>query len=341
MTEIEPGHEDELQEEVIRMTSQKLQELMDDSEAQKIAYTALLAYRMLHWAATELSALPGASPQIQKIILDAQQRAAMEPFSLQELISALSKRHLKWMRSKQKAYEKEREQYEAKIRAIEARLSRKDIPLPVHSMRQLFDEHGFRHGDMLLIFGPRKALSLVARWCATEYERVGGVSALLYGEENDPAHDGIASYRMPPSWYANAANSSADLLETLDPIINASSKRPAGLLVAADLDQLLINSPVCSHRAVRVYSAFSELRQLQYSAMAAAMILCVATDDDMPGTDLAQTYSQTMLSVPHIQIKTKESEIAGAGARELLCIGNDIIAVSELEDKLKAKEEEE
>lgn len=341
MDEMRPKEQSFEQDELIQAMSERLRRLMEDEEVQKISYTALIAYRMMHWAASELSAVSGVTPEIQKIIFDAQQRKAMEPFNLQELVSSLTKRHLRWMRKREREYAKVQVKRDAQFREIERRLKREDIPLPVHSMKKVFGDELFRHGDTLLVFGPRKALSLVARWCAMEYERVGGVAALLHSEQVDTAHAGIASYRIPPSWYANAANSSSDLAETLLPGVKPIGKPAAGLLVVSDLDQLLLTSQLCQNRVMRIYSAFAELQQFQYSELAAAMIVCVATDDDLPESDLQQTYPQLMLNMPHVQVRFKKSEIDGAGERELLCVGNDVISVAEIEDKLKAKETEE
>ena len=312
-----------------------LSERIDKDDAlRRTTYALLLSYRLAHWAVSEICSMRGMTNGMARIAIDAQRRAALQPFDFVETMNDLVKQQLPWLESRRRELLAKRNTRIKRVKEMVQRLRRKDIPLPFHSMTALFGEGGFQHGDALAVFGDRVGLRLVLQWCSMLYAKAGGNVVLL---TNDAAHsppEHVASNVVPSQVWRNAGVIYADMKELLDPLTKGSMSKPVGMVVIEDIDNLLTESMDDVPRGARLARVTAMLAQYR-AERGVATIIGVPTDDDPNDYEQEALYPSVLLEMPHIRISLQDSKLVGGSP--VVIVGNDVIQRSKLVEQLEGE----
>ncbi|KKN28031.1 hypothetical protein LCGC14_0858430 [marine sediment metagenome] len=323
----------EAMQAVLKQAAEDLPKRMkENSDLTTMGYMMLFGYRLIQWAAAEASTVEGMTPAMLHLLAEAQEMKSREAFNFSEVIKDFQDKQMGWLESKRREELVRLRKRERRIHELVQKLRRKDIPLPFHSLTALFGEDGFRHGDLLLVFGPAAALELVLRRCALEYQKSGGIVALLSTESGDEGDERIAKITLPPTRWRGIGEVYSDVLLIMEPIAKAGFKKPVGLVVVEGLDNTCLHSPMQEGRPVRLFRALMLLKQYQQNH-GIAMIVGVATDDDPQGIDLGQLYAPPLLQEAHVRVAIQESKIVDGVTT--IVIGNDIVVMDRLREELE------
>lgn len=319
-------------EDRTRRAAQHLKELMKTKEMQRIGWVMQFSYRLLQWAQMEASCVSGMDEMMLFLLMQIQEREAQQTgFDFEKVIRDFKERQLRWIEERMREDKARRISRDRRIKQLTQRLRRRDIPLPFHSLRKLFDEKGFTHEDSLSLIGRTQGLELVLRLIAIDYQRAGG-TVLFLTSSNKREPERIAKISMPTFQWLNSCQIFARLRETLDPHVKVA-KVPPGLIIVENLDKALAKSELGIDRPNRLQRAFAMLKQYQHDR-GVAFVAGIHTDEDPEGIDPMQIYPPLLLSCPFVQVKLKQSELVDWS--ENVCIGNDVITLGELKKKTEA-----
>lgn len=325
-----PVDDKEMRERVERAAEMLTEKMQEDEELRRIAGTLLFSYRLAYWCISEVCAREGMTNEMAQWLIQAQDMAAKQSFNFVELMEDLTRNRMSWLESRRREALARQNTLKKKAKAMSQALRRQDIPLPWHSMTALFEEAGFRHGDMLLVFGPREALGLVLRRCSLMYRKTGGQVLFLSTSANEE-YDAAADRFMQPTGWRNSCDIQASASTLLDPLLRGTTKSPVGLLVVEDLGNMLTERVAPMPRNKRLERAYMILKQHQADSGYAA-IVGVPTDDD-PGTYPDELHSPGMLEEKGIRLALSEPLIIGG--EPVVGIGNDTESMAEMHAVLK------
>jgi len=317
-------------QESLQQAAAKLKKLVETKEVQRIGWAVQFGYRLIQWAQMEAASIPNMDELTLLMLMQAQEQAVQTGFDFEKVVADFKKNQLPWIAERMREAKVVRNRRERRIKALSGKLRRKDIPLPVHSLRTLFDEKGFTHEDSLMLLGPGVAVSSVARLIAVEYQKAGG-TVLFLSEHREPETKRVAKLSVPPLGWLNCCRIFTDVVETLDTFVKKPKGLP-GLLVVEHLDNALSETELGADRPERLQRAFANLKQYQQER-GIALLVAIHTDDDPVETDPMQIYPPLLLSCPFVQVKIEQSQLVDGA--ENVVIGNDVMTMSELQQKVK------
>ncbi len=319
-----------MQERALAAAKQLQAKMAEDLDLRRLADTLLFSYRLSYWLISEICAHEGMTNTMAQWLIQAQDMAAKESFNFLKLMADMQKERLPWLESRRRETLARKKTLERRLKAMSTALRRKDIQLPFHSMTTLFGEDGFRHGDILLVFGPRAALEPVLRYCSKEYQRAGGRGVFLSDQRKEPFADPADAVISSLVCYG-AADIMASFNELMEPLVRKALPKPVGLVVVESLDRLLPEKVAPIKRLNRLHQAFMTLRQYQ-AEHKHALIVGVATDDDGDAS-IESVYSAALKGVPYVKVLHQESAITGGDPS--IVVGNDVVRLPEIQSKLK------
>lgn len=328
----------EMMQATMQAASEKLPQLLaENSDLTRLSYTILLGYRLIHWAFAEAGCIKDMTPAMLEILAGAQEMKAREVFSFSELIKDLQKNQMPWLEGQRREALAKKTMRERRIKKLTEQLRRKDIPLPFHSMTALFDEKGFQHNGILLIYGPKAALELVLRRCALDYQKTGGIVALLSGVDGDEGDTRISKFTIPASRWRDMGYVYNDVLDVLSPVTKAGFQKPVGLLVVEGLDNACLHSQLQEGRPHRLLRTLSYL-QSYHRERGMAVIVGIETDGYPQGIDMEQLYLPQMLMTPHVRVAIQESKLVEGSTN--IVVGNDVVPMSKLRAEVEGEPSE-
>lgn len=314
--------------EMFVKAGKQLKRLMaQDSELRKLAYMMLFSNRMFNWAAAEITAIKGVTNEMLQILVRSQREKAADAFDFAAMVGDFQQKQMPWLESRRREAVARRVTREKRLKQMIAKVRKKNIDLPVHSMEVQFDCN-FSHSDTLVVIGEKRAVVPVLQLCARRYTRSGGHVALMASEPMEPPHDHIAEHVISPHVWRNSATIYGDLKMLLEPL--SKGMNPMGLLVVEDLDNMLMMEPVARSRIAYLQKSKGLLEQYQ-ADYGGAMILGVCTDNDPLGIDLIQMYPPSILS-RHVHVKWQEPKVSDLPS---ILIGNDLMLLRDIEKELK------
>jgi hypothetical protein len=323
-------------EEKMRHATALLQGLMKKKELQRASWVMQFGYRLVQWAQMEASGVEGMNELALMMLVHAQEQATQDQgFDFDKIVADFKTKQLDWIEERLREGRARRKSREKRLKQLAGRLRRKDVPLPFHSLRVLFDEKGFSHEESLSLVGHSEGVGLVLRLIAIDYQRAGGtVLFLTDSDKPEPVH--IAKQSMPKVQWINCCQILARLTETLNPRLKGVKEAP-GLIIVDSLDKALAKSGLDMNRPSRLQRAFAMLKQYQ-TEYGFALAAGVHTDNDPEGVDPMQIYPPLVLSCPFAQVRVEKSEIVEWSRN--VCIGNDTITLDELKGKVKGNEKD-
>lgn len=318
-------------DEIFSRAGKALQERMaSDPEIRRLGYMLLFSNRLFHWAVSEVCGLKNVSNEMVQVLIKAQQEKAQEAFKFAEMIDDFQSHQMPWLESKKREALARDRTREKRIKAMIARVRKKNINLPFHSMEVLFDCN-FSHNDILVVIGERRAVLPVLQLCALKYTKTGGHTVLLSSNEAPKPNAQLAAHIIPPQIWRNVATIYGDLDELLSPFSRGMT--PMGLLVVEDLDNLLMMSTVAQSRPTYLRRSYGLLEQYQ-AEYGGAMILGVLTDNDPLGVDKIQLYPPELLT-KHVCLSWQEPKLSNIPS---IVVGNDLVLLSDIEKELVTPE---
>lgn len=315
--------------ERVRQAGEMLKnKLQSDPDLQRLSGTLLFSYRLAYWLISEICAHEGMTHEMTQWLIQAQDMAAQNTFNFLELMEDMDKVRLPWLESKRRESLARRNTLKKRARLMTEAIRRKDIPLPFHSMTSLFGDDGFQHSDTLVVFGPREALALVLRHCSKEYRRAGGRNIFLSTAKKDSEeYEGIADTVISATGWRNAGDITASFMALIDPLLKMTNNRAAGMVVIEDLDHLVTERVVPGDRRQRLRQAYMTTIQHHVDS-GYALIMGVPTDDEAE-----DSYPRELLDAQRVTVALQDSLIIGG--EPTIIVGNDVVRVDEIRDKLK------
>jgi hypothetical protein len=305
-----------------------------DTELQHTAYMMLLGYRLIQWAAAKVSEYDGMTNLMLRILVNAQEeKSRSTAISFIDLVRDLDEHQMPWLMSQKNEALARDSARKHRLRDLDVRIRRKDIPLPFHSMCAACGEAGFTHEKSIILVGKLEAIRPILRFCSLEYQHAGGLAALLSTVATDK-DDRIAKIVLPPNSWRNCAEIYGNLVSALSLVARGLPNKSTGLLLVDSLDDLLMVTSPPMDRDHRVMYAANLL--LQYQAeRGLALLMGLPTDQDPPGAAPLDIYPW-LEAVPHVQVALEESKLVG-GSQNII-VGNDVMPLYQIMERLKGTE---
>jgi len=331
---LQAKRQQEMQEQM-QAASKRLESLMETQEMQRIGWAVQFGYQVVQWAQMEAAAVRGMDEMTIALLMHTQAEIAQSTgFDFGEVMKDFEKKQLRWFKERIREGKARRISRERQIERLKKRLRRKDIPLPVHSLRVPFGDAGFTYEDSLTLLGESEGVRLVLRYIALEYQRAGGtVLFLTANKEAEPKR--IAKLSMTGIQWINCCQIFSRLIETLDPFMKSPKDAP-GLVIVETLDRALSKTTFDMARPNKLQQAFGLLKQYQQEH-GFALIVGINTDDDPVGIDPTQIYPPLLMSCPLVPVKVEKSQLVDWSHN--VCIGNDVITCEELKKLVEGTKE--